>query len=356
MRNRTSSILLSCTLSLAGACTGAEDAPHEGTIASPFTCNPAVPSCNYNAASTGDGRIFHDMDLAPVPVANSGGLRITGAKWQGLTVTLKVADDLDKLVAHDAAGQIIPDAILPGLVITLSDELDRKSYLTLESMGRIDFWIQHTPGEANPGEGIPGVPIAATTYQFMVTSELFPAKRPFPLCKGENIPASEGWGARVYDALIFRGDRYAPDTAEITTGIDSWINIACAGTAIAKMHLLRHTLAGSEGPFATTRDQRQAMLRMLRADYCGDGMAYTVDGHPLRYADEWGWHHASIDLSQASQRSLVEGVWSHKGAVCLDRPRMVQRSEIRCTRPIPACPPNLTRWSELGHVVSVNMP
>jgi hypothetical protein len=104
------------------------------------------------------------MDLAPVPVANSGGLRITGATWQGLTVTLTVADDLDKLVVHDGAGQIIPDAILPGLVITLSDELDRKSYLTLDSMGRSEFWIQHTPGEAHPGGGIPGVPIAATSY------------------------------------------------------------------------------------------------------------------------------------------------------------------------------------------------
>jgi hypothetical protein len=158
----------------------------------------------------------------------------------------------------------------------------------------------------------------------------------------------------VHDALIFRGDRYDPVSAKITTGIDSWINIACAGTAIAKMHLLRHTLAGSEGPFSTTVSQRQAMLRMLTADYCGDGTAYTVDGHPLRYADAGGWHHAYIDLSNGTDRHKVEGVWGPKGAVCLDRPRMVARDKIHCK--VPACPADLTSWRELGHVVSVNMP
>jgi hypothetical protein len=131
----------------------------------------------------------------------------------------------------------------------------------------------------------------------------------------------------------------------IATGAASrgWINIACAGTALAKLFLVRHTEASQE--VRTTRAERQAMLKMFTADVCGDGTSFTVHGQPLFWADVKG-----ITRFPDAPAS-IEAVWSAKGAVCLERPR---RSELagaiqaRCG-PLPRC----TTHTQ-GHVVSAN--
>jgi ADYC domain len=73
------------------------------------------------------------------------------------------------------------------------------------------------------------------------------------------------------------------------------------------MHLMRHTNAGAltaDGHIAypTTTAQRQAMLKMLTADYCGTGRSFTVDGQALKYGDSGVWYPATPTSARQTDR------------------------------------------------------
>ena len=113
---------------------------------------------------------------------------------------------------------------------------------------------------------------------------------------------------------LFRGESYDPGkkTVTRTNQSDGWFNIACAGAAPAKMHLLRHTTAGSDAKHKPTTAQRTAMLKMLTADYCGDGKAWTADGTPLDYTDARAWYATPAFQPGAVHPDAVEAVWGPK--------------------------------------------
>jgi hypothetical protein len=154
--------------------------------------------------------------------------------------------------------------------------------------------------------------------------------------------------------IVFRGDRYKDRGYAVSDEpATTWVNLACAGTAIAKLHLLRHT-AASRRPAATSADrrtttlaQRQAILRMLTADYCGVGHPFTVEGHPLSYRFHQAWgplHDAGFDVRTAS----IDALWKDTGAVCVGTPRLsdrerrdalLRRIEARCGRRLARCAP-----------------
>jgi hypothetical protein len=150
--------------------------------------------------------------------------------------------------------------------------------------------------------------------------------------------------AGVNEAILFSGERYDAVRKTVTaTGpaTDGWVNIACATTVLAKLLLERHTEASQDVP--TTRDERQAMLKMFTADVCGDGTSFTVHGQPLFWADAKG----ITRLPNAPSR--LEAVWDESGAVCLEharRPELLTAIETRCGR-LPRCTPQSS-----GHVIS----
>ena len=67
----------------------------------------------------------------------------------------------------------------------------------------------------------------------------------------------------------------------------------------------------------------QACTRMLRADYCGDGLSHTIDGTPINAFDVFG-------IRTDSDGWLPEAEWGPEGARCLVRDRIP-------TAPAPAC-------------------
>jgi hypothetical protein len=121
--------------------------------------------------------------------------------------------------------------------------------------------------------------------------------------------------AQTLEAILFTGDRYAADTKTViaSTYADAgkWFNIACAGSALAKLHLNRHTTAGSTRDFTTTAGQRQTMLKMYSGDFCGTGDAYTVAGTPIHWLTTTGLSSPSITVNS------VESFWGAGGASCL---------------------------------------
>ena len=89
------------------------------------------------------------------------------------------------------------------------------------------------------------------------------------------------------------------------------------------MALTGHTEAAHVNhTFTTTLAERQAMLKMFAADYCGDGTVFTVAGQPLNWADDHGTMKMTALMFSPPQPLVLEARWNEKGAVCLNKPRV----------------------------------
>ena len=123
--------------------------------------------------------------------------------------------------------------------------------------------------------------------------------------------------------LLFEGDRIDA-VRKLDTGIDtSWINLGTAGSALAKLALTGHTEAArNAGTFDTTLAERQAMLKLLVADYCGDGTPFTVAGQPLQWRDDRATMSLAAPSTDADAPLVLEARWTAAGAACLDQPRV----------------------------------
>ncbi len=143
------------------------------------------------------------------------------------------------------------------------------------------------------------------------------------LCNGPMLypPKKDKWevflGLEVDETLVFQGDRIDAEAMTMSFAPDpDWFNFACAGHALAKLHLTGHTCA-AQGPACADKDRwraRQATLKLLVADYCGKGKTFTVPGTPLV------WMGGPIQYAQHPVD--VEARWSEDGATCLGRPRL----------------------------------
>jgi hypothetical protein len=173
-----------------------------------------------------------------------------------------------------------------------------------------------------------------------------------------------------FHAVLFADDRIDPDKLEVYGETADWFNIGCAGSALAKQHLLAHTrAAGALTASATTLAQRTANLKMLTADYCGVGAPFTVPGQRLHWRDANNWYN---DLPSAGE---IEARWTAAGAICLNTPRvdawptpqgvqtfpegverLLEPSAGWCTAANPRPPPCTGSMSDMqgAHVISVN--
>ena len=133
------------------------------------------------------------------------------------------------------------------------------------------------------------------------------------------IDPAEGkqWKNRFH-SIIYTGDRIG-DSYTVTSGAraSGWLNIACAGSVTAKLHLNRHTAASAvPGVVTTTTAQRQTMLKMYAGDFCGSGNAYTVAGTPIH------WNSATGLNSGSGNDTAFESMWSAQGAMCMQTHRL----------------------------------
>ncbi len=129
-----------------------------------------------------------------------------------------------------------------------------------------------------------------------------------------------GWITPIQDV------RYRRDT--ITARPDwqsnNWVTLACVGEAAYKAKMLGYTRDTSN------RWQRQATLKMLTADYCGDGTPYTVEGTNVY------WYDQMYNSDQYPNSLGIEAHWGSGGATCLNHERVSEfQDDIHCS--IPAC-------------------
>lgn len=267
-------------------------------------------------------RAFHELDLDGSP--NAAGFTVTGARRGRTTYTLALEGAV-VTARREGDAQVLSGADLVGLVVDASDADGEPYAIEISSAAKAAHPVR-ARGEV-------------WTYALTYSSPSRPEPR--PLCTtGTN------------QAILFTGDRYdAVGKTVVGTGASTrgWMQIACAGTALAKLFWTRHTEASQE--IATTAAERQAMLKMLTADVCGDGTSFTVHGQPLVWADANGL----TSFVEAPPR--LEALWSEEGALCLDEPRRPELGPAitaRCGARLPRCS-SLTHARRAGaYVTSAN--
>ena len=261
-------------------------------------------------------RAFHELNLAGAP--NSAGFSVIGIRKGRAPYFFDVNGSVIAAGPRGSRPTAAGGADLVGLEFDLRDAAAKKYILRISGAATTAYW-------AAPTETVP-------TYTLTYTSATQPV--PQPLCTaGEN------------EAILFAGDRYDAERKTVTAtgpGTAGWFNIACSGTALAKLHLTRHTEASQV--VKTTALDRQAMLKMFTADVCGDGTSFTVHGQPLLWADA---NHLTRFVAPAA---TLEAVWTDRGALCLDSPRRPELAAAIAARcgPLPSC------TTQRGYVISAN--
>jgi hypothetical protein len=140
-----------------------------------------------------------------------------------------------------------------------------------------------------------------------------------PLCVDHNGEPTEA---------ILLGDVWNPTTAErVSPRPAGALTFACRDAALAKC------VEYGYRPWAGTSlaEHHQACTRMVRADYCGDGVSHTSNGTPVHVLDAIG-----VQKVDANVNFAVEAEWGPNGAVCLNSNNMrVGGQSLSCQ--LPAC-------------------
>lgn len=259
--------------------------------------------CGFNSAEV-NGRAIRELNLDGLP--NDDGVRIVGfIAPAGLLGNFSLDTEGDALVARNPQGTVLRGAQLIGATILVKPPglLALPVPITILNYQEIDAWAA----------GAPKVPTYALLYPDVGA-----------LLGVRNVCSGDLLDTLIAGATVIAGETYDLDTKTVEPDRPRWITIACAGSAAAKLLLLDYGPQSSQ----TTPAQRQATLKMITADYCGDGTAYTENGTPLL------WENVSGSVELDAQPGAVEAVWTAAGALCLDATRIADVSP-GCA--LPAC-------------------
>lgn len=252
--------------------------------------------CGMNSPNV-DSFGFHELNKQGI--ANDEGFRITRFEKGGVDYALNVYKG--RLSGKNATGTIRDNALV-GARIWIANGPTAAYVLRVAQVGEAPLWARNSKEW-----------IWVQTYilQWTTVDRGVPSIRWANLCKD---PIKD-LGMQAYHSVLFEGDRIDENKKEIV-GLDtSWFNIGCSGSTLAKMYLTGHTHASQYYGFSTTTDERQTMLKMLSADFCGDGAAFTVGGTPLQWKDDHRWMDYTAPVK-------LEARWTKGGASCLMSPRI----------------------------------
>jgi hypothetical protein len=281
------------------------------------------------------GRLFFEVN--EVGVANEQGLRLVGFGKEigGVWIDLRADVQNAQLFGLDPSTgmPVIDGSQLVGSMFTIQDDTNDDTYfVTVTAAAEMPMWTS--------------APYQAQTwnYELEYTSTSTPQITE-NLCNAAGSPTYDEMNP--FRAVLFDDDRIDTDGKRVDSETANWFTIGCAGSALAKLHLTSHTKAGSLLVGRTTTiDQRTSFLKMLVADYCGTGDAFTAVGVDLHYRDQPGI------MNTALPTEAVEALWGPQGAICVNEPRLHyswvpsdfgaviddELADSHCTLP-PACTP-----------------
>jgi len=320
--------LVFALLALTPACVVDDPGTTAAAKKAPDDCGSLV--CG-NAAEL-DGQPFWELDWTGAEFSPQGGFRIKSFKQGATSLELQV-------VAYHLLGikpdhTAIGDAGLAGAKLVVESKAGLQYEITID-------WVSSTSFYEDGNDGT-SIPTFALSYRRLGSKR--PPQAVCPL--GDVEP-----GSKV--AILFTGDRYSQQTGGvIATGGDAfpWFNIACHKDALWKMVLFRHITFAQDATHTITIDDRDAALRAIRADYCGDGAAWTETGTDVDWANRGGWLYIDDDTD------MVEAIWDGDGAVCIRNPRLdgYTLADIECDPAVhppihPCTSAQVANWIADGH-------
>lgn len=256
--------------------------------------------CGYNAAEV-NGRSLAELNLSGVK--NSSGVKYVGLQSPlGLSPGWTLTAEGGELVAVKGGDERRGDALV-----------GFKLLLEMKLLGLLPLTVPVIITEYHEAEpwALGGAPLPAYT---LVYADL---NNPLVL---RGVCNDELLDPLVSTVTVLYGERYDEASKTVLADQDGWLNIACAGSALAKLKMMNY---GPQADFdglgnPATPAQRQATLKMITADYCGTGEPFTENGTPLIWENASG----TIEPSPLWTPGEVEAVWTDAGALCLDTPRL----------------------------------
>lgn len=284
--------------------------------------------CTGNSPTMGP-YAFHDLRLDGSP--NSAGIIVDGIYLANNGPQVRVSFAKGKqIIAEDFANNQYTGTQLDGLTFKLSAPgghyLLTINRVTPAASSLTTMWI--------------GDPERVETYEVIWADYATPT-RTQPVCANppghEEAPGGGNAWPNLYEAIFFTGDEYDAVKKLITNEgydrTDGLLNIACAGSALAKSFLTRHTLASSDDDHHPGLAEKQALLKMYTGDFCGEGVTFTQPGTPLRWENTPGW--SEFDGTETG----FEAFWNEDGATCLTQHRIdsVWQAAVTGLCGLPAC-------------------
>jgi ADYC domain len=151
-------------------------------------------------------------------------------------------------------------------------------------------------------------------------------------------PDDNRWPIETDHLLIVHGETYYSDGSIERRGASAteWFNLACVGSALAKMRLLGVNPILQQS--ASDELYRAATLKMLTGRYRG-GRSYTSPGMALHYQAKSGKQFYGYPKGPISNH--LESYWAAYGATCVSHRRTWQH---RTLEPSPSPLAQLSSW------------
>ncbi len=149
---------------------------------------------------------------------------------------------------------------------------------------------------------------------------------------GEVVYLCEADALGSHSAAVIKDVTIDPFTADMAPRRET-AYFACVSGAVGK------AVTWGYRPWERTLAEFATAVRVVRADYCFDGMSWTTPGTALQLKDRWN---INTFLSAAAP---TEVVWTRAGIACLTQPRALSYSaeQVTCDgKAIPSCPGDLT--------------
>lgn len=272
-------------------------------------------------------------------LANARGIRLIPDSLRGGRCTAVGPIDVQggELVGQSTRGPCRGAGLLGArfqLEITAPDRRPQLVTIRIKEVGQVYTWTQEP------------APQPLATYllvEHQTDAPICPQNEAWMEPSWQQVPLNPDfapvWHTPTRHAIVVRGETYDGTDATVAlsgSAAADWFNIACAGTAIAKMRLLGLApLDPSSSP-----EQRQATLKMITARYCGSD-SFTEPGMPVLWRSEP--YTPYNGLPEFARVGEIEARWDEHGAVCLSHARA-----WRASHPVPSmlvdhCIPELCR-------------
>jgi hypothetical protein len=204
-----------------------------------------------------------------------------------------------------ADATVLTQAELPGTVLTMAGG----------ASGTVRIRIDRVVRDSKDTSG--GITLYALSRFDEASSDWKPFCKPAPDGTRLALPLNGVWT---------EDGRHLPD--------DRRFEITCTSGAIGKCVRAGYHPWRAHDDGTSLRDYHQACVRMLRADYCGDGRSATRDGTAIDMYDRLG-----IQAPEAGADFRFEAAWGPDGAVCVARSRIPELASLKALAE--ACPDKL---------------